>query len=145
MLTQRSTDTVHFYVPLLGWESVDAYYHGSGSTHRISDVGVPLLCIQAEDDPICPISGVPIKKIEQNDNCVLVVTPHGGHLGWVTAEDGWFGPPWTDKAALEWLSAVLEHLSLTKVNNDVGETHETVLDERKREKGEVFCASELHM
>ena len=125
---------------------MDAYYRGSGSIHRISDVGIPLLCIQADDDPICPIGCIPIEKIKQNENCVLVITPRGGHLGWVTAEDGWFGPPWSDKAALEWLNAVIEHPSpLVKIDGDVDEAHETVSDGGKRENGGILCASLLHM
>lgn len=37
-----------------GWPSVDAYYAGSSSARRIPEVKIPLLCIQALDDPIAP-------------------------------------------------------------------------------------------
>eukprot|EP00798_Chlamydomonas_sp_ICE-L_P019932 gene19932-26638_t len=37
-----------------GWESVDEYYVGSSSSLSIPQVTMPLLCIQALDDPIAP-------------------------------------------------------------------------------------------
>ncbi|CAG9467412.1 unnamed protein product [Pedinophyceae sp. YPF-701] len=90
-----------------GWPSVDAYYAGSGSHLAIPDVSIPLLCIQARDDPIAPEEAIPYDAIDRNPNCVLAVTPHGGHLGWVTTEGGLTGAPWTDNAVAEYFNAVL--------------------------------------
>jgi predicted alpha/beta-fold hydrolase len=64
------------------WKDVDAYYAGSSSAKRIPQVSIPLLCIQAADDPIAPEEAIPYAAIQQNPNCTLVVTPCGGHLGW---------------------------------------------------------------
>lgn len=60
---------------------MDAYYAGSSSALSIPAVAVPLLCIQAADDPIAPEAAIPYKAIEENHNCILAVTPYGGHLG----------------------------------------------------------------
>ena len=40
--------------------------------------------VQAEDDPIAPEAGIPYKQVEANEKCILLVTPAGGHLGWVS-------------------------------------------------------------
>ena len=37
---------------------------------------------QAADDPIAPHDAIPYEALAQNPNCLLVVTPTGGHLGW---------------------------------------------------------------
>lgn len=60
---------------------MDAYYAGSSSALSFPNVAVPLLCIQAADDPIAPEAAIPYKAIEENPNCILAVTPYGGHLG----------------------------------------------------------------
>ncbi|KAK9862037.1 hypothetical protein WJX84_009827 [Apatococcus fuscideae] len=65
------------------WPDVDAYYRGSCSSDSIPDVTIPLLCIQADNDPIAPEACIPYAALRENPNCSLVVTPGGGHLGWV--------------------------------------------------------------
>jgi predicted alpha/beta-fold hydrolase len=42
---------------------------------------VPLLCLNAEDDPISVATSLPTKDvIEANDNIILCTTKSGGHL-----------------------------------------------------------------
>ncbi|KAF3322441.1 embryogenesis-associated protein EMB8 isoform X1 [Carex littledalei] len=89
-----------------GFKSVDDYYYNSSSSRSIKDVSVPLLCIQAENDPIAPSRGIPREDIKENPNCLLIVTPKGGHLGWVAGDEAPFGCPWTDPVVMEFL----EHL-----------------------------------
>ena len=94
----------------VGWPSVDAYYAGSSSAKRIPNVAIPLLCIQALDDPIAPKEAIPYEALKANPNCVLVTTPCGGHLGWASGPGAPFGSPWTDAAVMEWLGAAHEEL-----------------------------------
>ncbi|XP_073155350.1 embryogenesis-associated protein EMB8 isoform X3 [Henckelia pumila] len=47
-----------------GFESVDDYYSKSSSSDSIRNVSIPLLCIQAENDPIAPSRGIPREDIE---------------------------------------------------------------------------------
>ncbi|MBA0668361.1 hypothetical protein Goklo_001282 [Gossypium klotzschianum] len=90
----------------LGYKSVDEYYSNSCSCHVVQHVRIPLLCIQAANDPIAPIEATPYSDIKDNPNCMLIVTPQGGHLGWVAGDDAPFGAPWTDNVVIEFL----EHL-----------------------------------
>eukprot|EP00884_Botryococcus_braunii_P020406 jgi/Botrbrau1/7049/Bobra.0165s0072.1 len=93
-----------------GWPSVDAYYAGSGSAAAVPNVAIPLLCIQAEDDPIAPRAAIPYEALESNPNCILVTTPGGGHLGWCAGSGGPFGAPWCDAPTVEFLNSALLEL-----------------------------------
>ena len=74
-----------------GFPSVDAYYAGSSSSLSIPSVTIPLLCVQAANDPISPQEAIPFDAIAANPNTALVLTPSGGHLGWTGGRDGPFG------------------------------------------------------
>lgn len=89
-----------------GFKSADDYYFNASSSVLIKDVRVPLLCIQAANDPIAPNRGIPRQDIEENPHCMLIVTPKGGHLGWVAGPEAPFGAPWTDPFVMDFL----EHL-----------------------------------
>ncbi|XP_022949852.1 embryogenesis-associated protein EMB8-like [Cucurbita moschata] len=86
-----------------GFNSVDEYYSKSSSSKFIKDVKIPLLCIQAANDPIAPDRGVPREDIKENPNCLLIVTPKGGHLGWVAGPSAPLGNPWTDPFVIDFL------------------------------------------
>ncbi|KAL2527772.1 esterase/lipase/thioesterase family protein [Abeliophyllum distichum] len=89
-----------------GFKSVDDYYSNSSSSDSIKNVSIPLLCIQAANDPIAPSRGIPREDIKENPNCLLIVTPKGGHLGWVAGGEAPLGAPWTDPMVMDFL----EHL-----------------------------------
>eukprot|EP00897_Mesotaenium_endlicherianum_P004421 jgi/Mesen1/4006/ME000211S03190 len=89
-----------------GYKTVDDYYRDASSAKSVPHVRIPLLCVQAKDDPIAPADGIPYNAIKENSNCILVVTPYGGHLGWVAGEEAPFGAPWTDPLVMEYLVAL---------------------------------------
>ncbi|GFH19574.1 PAS domain-containing protein, partial [Haematococcus lacustris] len=66
-------------------------------------VAIPLLCIQALDDPIAPAEAIPYQALSRNPHTLLVTTTSGGHLGWVSGDQGPLGHPWSDQAMMEWL------------------------------------------
>lgn len=45
---------------------------------------------------------------QANPNCLLVVTPYGGHLGWISGPEAPFGCPWTDPLIMQYLEALEE-------------------------------------
>uniref|UniRef100_A0A5B7C7H0 AB hydrolase-1 domain-containing protein n=1 Tax=Davidia involucrata TaxID=16924 RepID=A0A5B7C7H0_DAVIN len=95
-----------------GFKSVDDYYSNSSSSDSIKHVCTPLLCIQAANDPIAPSRGIPREDIKENPNCLLIVTPKGGHLGWVSGVEAPRGAPWTDPVVMDFL----EHLERGRSN-----------------------------
>lgn len=86
-----------------GFKSVDDYYSNSCSSDSIKHVRTPLLCIQAANDPIAPARGIPYEDIKENPNCLLIVTPKGGHLGWIAGSEAPLGAPWTDTIVMDFL------------------------------------------
>ncbi|TYZ68641.1 hypothetical protein PybrP1_000429 [[Pythium] brassicae (nom. inval.)] len=62
------------------YPSVDHYYADSSSLKKLPGVRVPLLCVNARDDPISV--ALPSRaQVEANPNVILCVTKSGGHLG----------------------------------------------------------------
>ncbi|KAF1324304.1 Serine protease, partial [Globisporangium splendens] len=64
---------------LFGYKSVPEFYEDASSVTRLEHVAVPLLCINAEDDPIS-ITIPSVEQIHANTNVILCVTKSGGHL-----------------------------------------------------------------
>lgn len=47
-----------------------------------------------------------LSSLKANPNCLLIVTPQGGHLGWIAGDEAPFGAPWTDPVVMEFLEHV---------------------------------------
>ena len=69
--------TIHQF----GHDSLESYYEYVSSKNYVDKIKVQTLFINFKDDPICDEKGIPISKIEQNENLVLLMTDKGGHLG----------------------------------------------------------------
>ncbi|XP_022727343.1 phospholipase ABHD3-like isoform X2 [Durio zibethinus] len=75
------------------FETVDTYYRRSSSTNYVQNVSVPLLCINALDDPVCTSEAIPWDECRANENIILATTTHGGHLAFyegITASSLWW-------------------------------------------------------
>jgi predicted alpha/beta-fold hydrolase len=70
---QDSTRLYNSYFVLFssGFKTVDEYYRAAGSHQRVGGIKIPLLVVQAEDDPIAPIQGTPMQALYDNPNCIL--------------------------------------------------------------------------
>ncbi len=66
--------------PLYGHASAADYYAWASSGPLLSRIRTPTLLISAEDDPLAPASLMP--QVE-NPALTRLVTPQGGHCGWV--------------------------------------------------------------
>lgn len=65
---------------LFKYASVHEFYTDASCMTRLPHVAVPLLCINAADDPIS-ITLPPEEQVRANPNVILCVTRAGGHLG----------------------------------------------------------------
>ena len=97
-----------------GFPSVDAYYEYSGSKNRIADVRVPLMAVQALDDPIAVADSIPRKAIENNEHIILLETETGGHLAWEAGPEAPFGAPWPDAVVMRFFEALVDAKRETK-------------------------------
>jgi len=102
-----------------GFASVDEYYQKSGSKYRLPHVRVPLLCIQAKDDPIAVDEAIPREAAAANPHVALVITPSGGHLGWMTAGASPLGRPWPYLGVISWLTLLTAEIRGVEKVTDV--------------------------
>lgn len=95
---------------MFGYPSNDHYYHDASPVHRLKSVQVPMLCLNAADDVFSPSHGglsgsfvfflnavgqctkleqfvssaaIPVEAVKQNPNLALLITCHGGHIGFL--------------------------------------------------------------
>ncbi|KAL1739432.1 Alpha/Beta hydrolase protein [Schizophyllum fasciatum] len=86
--------------PMFPFPSAHAYYTGTSSHLAVRDIAVPLLALNAADDPI--VCRLP--TLAGSENVVLAVTRHGGHLAWFEAgKRGGEPRRWMRRPVLEWL------------------------------------------
>jgi len=65
-----------------GYMTVGDYYRDASSVGYLHGVKVPLLALNALDDPISHHSALPYDECAANPFTALMVTKRGGHLGW---------------------------------------------------------------
>ncbi|XP_061178168.1 phospholipase ABHD3-like [Saccostrea echinata] len=80
--TIREFDS-RFTAKMFGYPSCDEYYHDATLHNKIHALRVPVLVLSAEDDPFSPSHAIPAEEAEQNDNIAIVITSHGGHIGFM--------------------------------------------------------------
>jgi predicted alpha/beta-fold hydrolase len=90
-----------FTAPHFGFQGADDYYHRASAMRVIDRIRVPALIITAEDDPFVPADPFRDPRLTGNARITLIVTPHGGHCGFVSdataTDDGY----WAEKQVVE--------------------------------------------
>lgn len=66
-----------------GYDTVDEYHLDASNESRIHLIRKPTLCINAADDIFCPYPVLPLRQIENNPKCAMLVTARGGHIGFM--------------------------------------------------------------
>ncbi|KAI1377422.1 AB-hydrolase YheT [Hypoxylon crocopeplum] len=83
-----------YQCPTWGYPTEEAYYRDASSSDSLLAVRVPLLAINAVDDPIASHLSLPYAEASTNPYTVLCTTSLGGHLGWFEIGGGrWHGKP----------------------------------------------------
>lgn len=98
-----------FTVPLGGFRDVADYHEQSRSCDYLGAVRVPLLCLNAEDDPVVAAGALPRGKFAAHPTgqAVLVTTRRGGHIGWGQAGGSPLaGASWGERLVMGYLEAV---------------------------------------
>ncbi|KAK0477361.1 Alpha/Beta hydrolase protein [Armillaria novae-zelandiae] len=81
--------------PPFPFPSGNAYYKWASSHYVLPDIRVPLLTLNARDDPV--VRRIPASV--DNPYVIMASTKGGGHLGWFLSK----GDKWIRKPVLEWL------------------------------------------
>ncbi|KAL7625400.1 hypothetical protein AAE478_004619 [Parahypoxylon ruwenzoriense] len=83
-----------YQCPTWGYPTEEAYYRDASSSDSLLAVRIPLLAINAVDDPIASCLSLPYAEAATNPYTVLCTTSLGGHLGWFEIGGGrWHGKP----------------------------------------------------
>ncbi|KAI8094504.1 Alpha/Beta hydrolase protein [Thamnidium elegans] len=98
------------------YTTVNNYYRDASCSRVIEHVRVPLLCINALDDPISIIHSIPLDEIKVNPYIILVGTKHGGHLGWF--EHSYRPSRWVDKPIAEFMMAMFQAKSGVQLDKE---------------------------
>jgi predicted alpha/beta-fold hydrolase len=81
------------------------YYRTQSSARYFSQIAVPTLIVQAQDDPLIPFRVFRDAAIESNPSIELLATPHGGHVGFLSRRLPRF---WIDHAVTAWIARRME-------------------------------------
>ncbi|MBD2103512.1 YheT family hydrolase [Leptolyngbya sp. FACHB-261] len=94
----------------LGFSTVEDYYKATSPLYLLPSLDLPALILYASDDPMFDPTLVPELKAAsaQNPALDLVLTPYGGHVGYLSSRRGMTAcgdpdPWWAWNRALEWL------------------------------------------
>lgn len=95
----------------LGFKTVEDYYYASSPFRFLSELQRPCLIFYAADDPLFDPSIVPDlrRSDRENPQLQLVLTPHGGHVGYLSSaanqrENSDPDPWWAWNRALGWMN-----------------------------------------
>jgi len=97
----------------LGFDSVEEYYDASCPLYFMPHLQKPTLILYAADDPMFDPSIIPnLEKIAQDNPAIkLMLTQHGGHVGYVSSKrcqnqycdrDRW----WAWNRIFEWIETI---------------------------------------
>lgn len=93
------------YCDPLGYSSVEDFLEKNNPLRDVDDIAIPLMCINSQDDPVCPQDHIPFDIFNYYPNMLLVSTKNGGHCGFW---EGVVPRSWSVDLALEYLSTVID-------------------------------------
>jgi uncharacterized protein len=96
----RAFDEI-FTAPHFGFRDAEDYYHRASAMRVVDRIRVPTLIVTAEDDPFVPVEPFRSAAITANPCITLMVTPHGGHCGFVEARSSESDGYWAERAVVE--------------------------------------------
>lgn len=94
-----------FTAPHNGFADAADYYARSSSLQFLSDIRVPTLLVNAQDDPFLPNTCYPVPQAESNPNLFLEMPKFGGHVGFVLGNGD--NVYWSEMRARDFLTGIL--------------------------------------
>eukprot|EP01027_Heterolobosea_sp_BB2_P012464 GEZU01018066.1.p3 GENE.GEZU01018066.1~~GEZU01018066.1.p3 ORF type:complete len:230 (-),score=79.43 GEZU01018066.1:1076-1765(-) len=114
VVTTRDFDTA-VSIKILGLDNADIIYEENSSLNYMDKINIPLLTINALDDPISCGAIIPVQTLQANPNIIAVTTKRGGHVAFVDNvlpfSDFRGGPKftWMERACIQFIEAVCEY------------------------------------
>jgi len=93
----------HLY-QVAGNKSTEDYMLNSNPSEVFDDIKIPILILNAKDDPVCHVENVyqHLHRIEAMDNVILVLTERGSHCAYF---EGIRAKPWANRLITEYFTA----------------------------------------
>jgi uncharacterized protein len=104
--TVREFDA-RYTAPYHGFLSAEDYYFRASSLRVADRIAVPALILSAADDPFVPQGQFAEPAIAGNRNILTLVTPHGGHCGYIAAHADDYDGYWAEQRVLAFAGEVL--------------------------------------
>ncbi|XP_036941590.1 phospholipase ABHD3-like isoform X1 [Acanthopagrus latus] len=91
-----------------GYNSCTEYYCDASPDKKLPNTAVPILCLNAADDPFSPKCAFPVNIVQGLPNVALLLTAHGGHIAFL---QGLFprGESYMERLFGQFVQAVFEH------------------------------------
>lgn len=86
-----------------GFGTADNYYGTQSAKNFLAAIRIPVLLVQAEDDPLIPFRVYDHAAFKTNPNLKLLAVEHGGHLGFLARGPQRF---WLDPVVLGWIAGI---------------------------------------
>jgi predicted alpha/beta-fold hydrolase len=94
-----------YVAPLGGFAGAEDYYARASLPQHLDGIGVPMLCLTAEDDPWVPAETYRAIDWRANPRVAPLIAPGGGHVGFHDRDrDG----TWADRTLAAWLGRVAD-------------------------------------
>ena len=89
---------------LHGYKTATQFYRQISAIKNLTEIDVPVLCINSLDDPITPSQAIAYDDIKLNPNIFLIVTDKGSHMSFISNEKLTELKQWNLKPAFEFLN-----------------------------------------
>ena len=96
------------YCQIHGYKDIQEYWQENDPRFPMWDIAIPMLCVNAKDDPVCVPDVIPFDLFQKNENIMLALLEKGGHCGFVE-EDTWTN--WSERTAVDFIISVLDYNS----------------------------------
>lgn len=89
------------YAPLYGFAGASDYYEKASSKPLLRHIAIPVLMVNAADDPFLPTLCYPAAEASDNPRLHLEIPRYGGHVGFVTFTAG--NSYWSESRAIDFI------------------------------------------
>lgn len=98
-----------------GYSSCEEYHRDASNKDRLHLIRKPTLCINAADDIFCPYPALPLKQIEANPKCAMLVTSRGGHIGFMEGFLPYVPTFYLERVITQYLGALKDVKSIDEI------------------------------